>query len=399
MKTINEQIMDKLIKHSAYLLRLVSKQSDDFIAALNKNNPKLAGFLIENLPDLNLSDTKASAIKWRKFEQGLKELRGSVIDNFAAEYDKESLKIIENEVKYMQALYKNTIGVKELAVAIPKLEAANLLNYGFIDGKTVGQYFGEIKYGDVDRIIQSVRTGLVEKKPAYKIVNDLIGSRDIEYIDGVTNLTRNNARSLVRTITQGIVNNSRSEFYRANDDIVKYERFTAVLDGRTTVECLSLDGEIYRLDQGPRPPLHRNCRSLRLGMVDNDLFGERSYITDTRTARERRIDWRADAKKKAGPEKWKSLSVKQRNGLIAKERTAWQDANIGRVPAKTTGAEWLKTQSAEFQNDYLGRKQAELFRSGELTLDKFVDTSGKKLSVNELYGMYAEEFKKAGIKP
>ncbi len=400
MKTVNEQIFDKLVKHQAYLLRLVSKQSDDFITALNKNNPKLAAFLLENLSELNLADTKTSAIKWRKFEQALKQVRAEMFTGFKTEYDKDLIKIIDNETKYMKALYDNSIALAEISMAVPVIEKTNLLNYGAIDGKTISRYFEEIQYGDIDRIVQNIRTGLIERKPVYQIVNDLIGSKNIEYNDGVTQLTRNNARSLVRTITQGIVNSSREEFYKANSDIVKQERFTAVLDGRTTVQCLSLDGNLYLLGEGPNPPLHRNCRSLRIAVIDGmALVGERGYVTDTRTPRQLRIDWRADAKKAVGADEWKTLTEKERYKLIAKERTAWQNANIGQTPVKTTGSQWLKTTDKSFQDDFLGKKQAELFRSGQLTLDKFVDNSGKKLSVDELYGMYADEFKKAGIKP
>lgn len=128
-------------------------------------------------------------------------------------------------------------------------------------------------------------------------------------------------------------------------------------------------------------------------------MGERGYVTDTRTPRQQRIDFRADAKAAVGPEAWKELSVKERNSLIAAQRNDWQIKNIGRTPVKTTGAEWLKTTDKKFQDEYLGKKQAELFRSGELTLQKLVDNSGKRLSVNELYELYADEFKRAGITP
>lgn len=399
-KTTNEIIFDKLVKHQVYLLRLVTGQTEDFISALNKNNPKLAAFLIDKLPGLNLADTKTSAMKWRKFEQALRSVRGEAFDQFRNSYDKDLLKMIDNETKYMKALYDNSIAIAEVTTVVPAIKSANLLNYGFIDGKTVSTYFQELQYGDVDRIIQSVRTGLLESKPAYQIVNDLIGDKNIQYANGTTNLTRNNAKSLVRTVTQGIVNSARDEFAKANSDIIYRERFTSVLDGRTTVECLGLDGELYKIGEGPHPPLHRGCRSLRIPVVDGmDLVGERSTITDTRTARARNIDFRADAKASVGADKWKKLSVSQRNGLIRQQRISWQEKNIGRTPVKTSGADWLKSADKKFQDDYLGRKQAELFRSGELTLDKFVDASGKKLSVDSLYAQYADEFRRAGVSP
>lgn len=400
MKTSNEIIFDKLLKHQVYLLRLISRQSDDFILALNKNNPELTAFLNDRIPDLNMANTYKSAQKWKRFEVALSEIRSEAIEGYISEFDKESLKIIDNEIKYMKVLYDNAIGLKEISTVIPAINSTNLLAYGVADGKTIASYFEELQYGDISRISQTVRAGLIERKAPYKIVNEIIGSKNVKYADGVTNLTRNNARSLVRTLTQGIVNNSRSEYYEANSDIIKKERFTAVLDGRTTLGCLSLDGQIYNLSDGPNPPLHRNCRSLRIAIIDGyALVGERGFVTDTRTPRALRIDFRADAKAGVGADKWKQLSVKQRDSLIKDQKISWQNTHIGRTPAATTGSEWLKTTDHKFQDEVLGKKQAELFRSGQLSLDKFVDSSRNKLSVDDLYGLYKDEFKRAGIAP
>lgn len=400
MQPMNTVIFNKLIKHQVYLLRLIAKQSDDFIVALNKNNPKLAGYLRESIPQLNLANTKISSVNWKKFESGLKKVRNTAIDGIYSEYSDDALKIIDNEIKYMRSLYNNSIGIKGFSMAIPNINEVSLLNYGSIDGKLVSTYFEELKYGDVERIIQNVRNGMVQQKAPYQIVNEIIGSKNIQYKNGVTNITRNNAKSIVRTVTSGIVNNARTEFSKANSDIVKKERYTAVLDGRTTTICLSLDGELFNIGEGEQPPIHRQCRSVRIPIVDGiALVGERPTITDTRTRRVREIDFRKEAKLKAGAKDWKALSVKDRNSLITKQRRAWSKNNVGNTPVKTTGSQWLKSQNSSFQNEVLGKKQAELFRSGELTLDKFVDVSGKKLSVAELYGQYKNEFIKAGITP
>ncbi len=40
---------------------------------------------------------------------------------------------------------------------------------------------------------------------------------------------------------------------------VEMVQFTAVLDGRTSDLCRGLDGRVYRLEEAPHPPLHRNC--------------------------------------------------------------------------------------------------------------------------------------------
>ena len=66
------------------------------------------------------------------------------------------------------------------------------------------------------------------------------------------------------------------------------------------------------------------------------------------------------------------MSVKDRNKEIAKVRTKWQNENIGRVPVGVSGEQWMKSLPEKFQDEYLGKTQAELFRSGELKLNKLL---------------------------
>ncbi len=56
----------------------------------------------------------------------------------------------------------------------------------------------------------------------------------------------------------------------------------------------------------------------------------------------------------------------------------------GQVPEKMTYNEWLKGQSAEFQDDVLGKTKGQLFRDG-MSVDKFVDVkSGREFTLKEL---------------
>ena len=129
------------------------------------------------------------------------------------------------------------------------------------------------------------------------------------------------------------------------------------------------------------------------------ILGERPYVTDVRTRRVRNIDFRKQAKAGVGADKWKKLSVGERNGLIRTQRVDWSNKNIGTVTSTQSGKEWLRNQDVGFQNKVLGTKQAELFRSGELELSKFYDNSGIQYNVEEMYSMHSDLFEKLGITP
>lgn len=59
-------------------------------------------------------------------------------------------------------------------------------------------------------------------------------------------------------------------------------------------------------------------------------------------------------------------------------------AQGGEVSARTTYSGWLRRQSKEVQNKVLGVEKAKLFRSGKVTLDRFVDSTGHTYTLKEL---------------
>ena len=46
--------------------------------------------------------------------------------------------------------------------------------------------------------------------------------------------------------------------------------WVSVLDARTSDICINLDGSIFAIDEGPRPPAHFNCRSIVVPLFWDD---------------------------------------------------------------------------------------------------------------------------------
>lgn len=92
-----------------------------------------------------------------------------------------------------------------------------------------------------------------------------------------------NARRLVRTELNYVDNNAA--FSSIIDSGMKYFRFIATLDKRTSSICRSHDGKVYSIDDANTgsniPPLHPNCRSTIVG----SLYGPDKEKTGTRAAR------------------------------------------------------------------------------------------------------------------
>jgi len=200
-----------------------------------------------------------------------------------------------------------------------------------VQSLTIDQAARQFSADKADEIRRTIQTGVVEGSTVQSLARD---------IKSVTNRSKRQAEALVRTTTNHISSEARAAVNRANDDILKGEEWVSVLDGRTTIGCALLDGQIFGFDEGPPAPRHWNCRSLRIPVLQ-DRFQE---------------------------------------GGLEGDRASMN----GPVSAKRTYSGWLKDQSPEFQQQVLGKKRAELFRSGRLKLDQFVDDNYNPINLKQL---------------
>lgn len=92
-----------------------------------------------------------------------------------------------------------------------------------------------------------------------------------------------NARRLVRTELNYVENQSAMDGIKEAG--MKYYRFSATLDRRTSATCREHDGHVYPIGEyqpgSTAPPLHPNCRSTIAG----SLYGPDKKKTGTRIAR------------------------------------------------------------------------------------------------------------------
>lgn len=141
-----------------------------------------------------------------------------------------------------------------------------------------------------------------------------------------------------------------------------------------------------------------NCRSTMIAIVNPDgVVGSRPFVVDTSTGRARTIRFRSLAQEKAG-HRWKRMTAPQRRRATATARRTWAKDRVGTVPAETTYAQWLTRQPAGFQNEVLGGvTRGRLFRQGNLSLDKFIDRSGRRYNLKELRSREATAFRAANI--
>lgn len=150
---------------------------------------------------------------------------------------------------------------------------------------------------------------------------------------GPASRTITNARAVARTTVTATSNEARTTIHEAYPRLIVSELWVSIIDSVTSMICRDLDGQVFRLRTGPRPPLHINCRSLRVAVFGGEAFSSAS--------------------------------------------------DLG-VADTLSFSEWLVDQPDEVQNDILGEERAQMFRDGE-DLSEFVDITGMEYTLNELF--------------
>lgn len=164
----------------------------------------------------------------------------------------------------------------------------------------------------------------------------------VRRIRRVTDLSRNESFVVARTAIQSASNQAMGELYRRNRRVLSGVRWLATLDNRTCTQCGPLDGNQYPLDEGPRPPIHPQCRCVMAPVVRKGIL--------------------------PGPEP---------------EAPTWSRWITGEFGGLT------EAQVRRRQERVLGPTVSELIQSGAVAVSDLITTSGRRRNVGELTALAA----------
>lgn len=341
MPTINEQILESFVSHSVWLERYKTGTVNKIIKLLNKADEDLAAQLEKRLRDIAERGFDIGPDTTKRLNEilsGVREQRTGLYKLLYEETRGELNKFATYEASFVSDVIEASIGSAEKVTmakpSLSKLKAA--VEARPFQGRILKEWFSGLADGDTRRVSDAVRVGMVQGQTLDQIVRRIRGTRAAGFKDGILEVSRREASAVVRTSIGHVANYASEELYAANADIVKGVQWISTLDGRTSAVCRARDGQVYAIGKGPRPPAHWNCRSRTV-----------PYLGET--------------------------SIK---GVRA--------SATGPVPSDMTYNDWLKAQSTAVQDDILGKAKGRLFREGGVTLDRFVDQSGKELSLQQM---------------
>lgn len=343
-RTENQHMRDAAVRRQISLLRLAAGDTALVTEMLDDSEPRLR-ILIERF--LNILTDERVDITSVRMQDRLKRLREEI-----AELRMDAMREVEEEAEERSRLLilaqfgwlgltVRTITQGRLVPSEPggsRLAREMVRDLPF-EGRTLRTWLRDLAVLDAKRIADEVVVGIMQGRSARDILRSVFGSTRFDGRDGVTHRTRNDLSSIIYTSITHFSAQATDAMAGANPDIFPRDLFVAVLDGRTTPICRSLDGKTYARGKGPIPPLHFYCRSIRVPMLP------------------------------------------------------------GQLPDRMTYPEWLKSQPVEVQDDILGKVRGILFRRGGLTLDRFVDRNGRQYTLDELARYNRDAFRAAGLDP
>ena len=381
-----------MVRHQVGLLRLSGGLGKRVHTLLDETEDDIAAQITRWLANHTGLDTPASVRRLERLLARIRATRAKAWDEVTGTWVEELWALAQAEPVTTADIIR-TVSPVQVALALPPdADLAAIVTRRPFEGKVLRDWAKNIERADLDRIQSQIRIGVVAGESARAIARRVVGTVRNKGKDGVTQVTRHNAEAITRTAVNHVSNRAREAFFVENKDVFSEEQYVSTLDSRTSPVCRSLDGKRYPVGKGRFPPQHVACRSIRVAVTNGEVVGSRPANPTTERMLLREYTAQSDIGRVA---RRANLPRGHKGKFDAFARRRKREL-IGQVPAKTTYQDWLKRQSAAFQDDVLGKARGKLFREGRLPLDTFVDQKGQTLTLAQLGRKEAAAFRGRG---
>lgn len=353
--TTNGKLQDRAIKHAIYLERYKATLEAEVVGYLNEQVfPDLIEKLRARLERIRLRGIDSGFETTKRYVQMIRDLSETMADG-GVEVRKrlESLlrELAKIEVRWQETVLQDSVPSEARVYVLPD-EVVNLrivqqVVKQPIQGKVMQEWWDELAADTQKRLTTQIGLGLSQGETADQIVRRVQGTRANGYRDGVLNVARQQAAAIVRTTSGHVTTQAREQSYREAGSALKGVQWVATLDTRTCPVCGPLDGKVYPVDEGPRPPAHWNCRCTTAPV--------------TRSLAE--------------------ILGKGRGGELSSSTRASMD---GQVPDTVTYDDWIENQPAAVQDEVFGQSRGRMLRAGKISTKDLVTRTGKLRSLKDL---------------
>jgi len=375
LKTVNGRVLDRSIRHAVFLERLKTGEVNRIMGFLNsKVFPDVVWRTFNGLS--NISTFHAGTVTTKRYldlvsgisgiiRSGYRQMNGNLAGSLQD--------IAISEAQWLTSMMQSALPVEiEFVVPAPSILKKLVKSPLRVDRDkflALNEWVDDLGRAMHRQVAGVIRSGIVEGQGIDRIVRRLRGTLASGFTDGVLEIGRRQAETVVRTSVQSVLNAANDAVYADNTDVIKGVQWMSTLDARTTDICASLDGQTFNVGEGPRPPMHYQCRSRTVPVM--------------KSWKELGIDLKEPPR---GP---RAAKFYPEGADVSTRRRAIKNAMRGEVPGGMTYGSWLKQQPVDVQNQILGVGRAKLFRRGKVSLDRFVTKDYKPLTLKELEALEA----------
>lgn len=309
------------IVRQVLLLRFSLHLRNQVVKALNETERPIAAQVREALhKEAGLRDV-AQVRQLDALIAQINALRAPVWEAQVRVVEQNLTTVAEAEAEDQRDLYGFLLPGIDLVV--PMLVGTAALAVAF-NGRVLRQWLSDARQAEATRVRTAVYAAVGAGETPASVARRIVGTARLQGRDGVTQVTRNHIDTIVRSGALHFTAQARDQFYRANGSaqyprallpglpsipvptiggqldpaivearrqvrealgtaaaaggagalqVFVQEQYVAVLDSRTTKLCRRLDGHRYPIGEGPIPPLHPNCRSIRIVVLPESLGG------------------------------------------------------------------------------------------------------------------------------
>lgn len=259
----NGRIYDGVVRHAVLLERLKTHEANQVVAFLET---ELYGDLVETLTArlAHISARGFDAGPWtsKRLANMLQTVDGLITEGYRGSHKAfgESLVAIsKSEAEWMASLLATASPV-DLGISLPSPALLrSVVTARPFQGRLLREWYGDLAEETRRGVRQAVQLGITRGEGVEAIVRRIKGTRAAKYTDGVLEISRRHARTTVRTAVAHTTNHANEALYAENQDVIGGVQWSSTLDDRTTIQCASLDGQVFPIDEGPRPPIHHNA--------------------------------------------------------------------------------------------------------------------------------------------
>lgn len=343
-QSVNDAILDDIILRTVMFERFSNREAAAAIRILNNDViPDVVDRLqrgLERAKSRGPTVTIESQKQLRVMMAGVDSTIRQGVERISSNARSNLQELALAERTFMVDALRETPPVR-LSVATPHAATIKaVVERRPFQGRFLREWWADVDVVSRREIRRQVNIGLVSGDSTAQIVRRVRGSASAAFGDGTAARIKREAERVVRTAVNHTTNRARGVVYEENADLLAGVMWVSTLDTRTSSICQSLDGQVFPVNSGERPPAHPLCRSTTTPVL------------------------------KSGAEL----------GLAPGMRASMD----GEVPEKVKYPEWIARQSYERQVTALGRTKADLLQSGKASFSDFHTRDLRPLSVREI---------------